>query len=69
MSDSTQSWNCDDCGRVLAGPISFSSHQRIHSMEKPYKCPSCPKDFIQRYDLKQHIKVAHQHKKDKSTEE
>jgi len=48
---------CEDCGKVLADPSSLYRHRKIHTGEKPHKCPYCDKRFIQRYNMKQHIKT------------
>merc|ERR1719445_1207112 len=48
---------CPDCGKVLADPSSLYRHRKIHTGEKPHTCPFCRKDFIQRYNMKQHIKT------------
>jgi len=48
---------CPDCGKVLADPSSLYRHKKIHTGEKPHTCPFCPKDFIQRYNMKQHIRT------------
>merc|ERR1719445_2317455 len=48
---------CPDCDKVLADPSSLYRHRKIHTGEKPHRCPFCKKDFIQRYNMKQHIKT------------
>ena len=32
---------CEDCGKVLADPSSLYRHRKIHTGEKPHKCPYC----------------------------
>jgi len=32
-------------------------HHKIHTGDKPHKCPYCDKKFIQRYNMKKHIKT------------
>ena len=34
---------CEDCGKVLADPSSLYRHRKIHTGEKPHKCPYCDK--------------------------
>lgn len=48
---------CEVCGKKLADPSSLYRHRKIHSGDKPHKCPYCPRRFIQRYNMKQHIKT------------
>jgi len=48
---------CEDCGKVLADPSSLYRHRKIHTGEKPHKCPYCDRRFIQRFNMKQHIKT------------
>lgn len=48
---------CEVCGKKLADPSSLYRHRKIHSGDKPHKCPHCPRRFIQRYNMKQHIKT------------
>merc|ERR1719208_229903 len=48
---------CEVCGKKLADPSSLYRHRKIHSGDKPHKCPHCCRRFIQRYNMKQHIKT------------
>ena len=34
---------CEECGKVLADPSSLYRHRKIHTGEKPHKCPHCPR--------------------------
>ena len=40
--------SCKICGKTLADPTSLYRHRKIHSGEKPHKCPFCGRRFIQR---------------------
>ena len=40
---------CEDCGKVLADPSSLYRHRKIHTGEKPHKCPHCDKYVFQIY--------------------
>ena len=42
---------CEICGKKLADPSSLYRHRKIHSGDKPHKCPYCTRRFIQRYVL------------------
>ena len=57
---------CEICGKKLADPSSLYRHRKIHSGDKPHKCPYCTRRFIQRYNMKQHIKT---HRLERMTEE
>jgi len=48
---------CEVCGKKLADPSSLYRHRKIHSGDKPHQCPHCTRRFIQRYNMKQHIKT------------
>ena len=50
---------------MLSESASLYQHQKIHTGDKPHKCPYLDKRFIQRYNKKQHIKT-HQNKSDTS---
>ena len=32
---------CEVCGKKLADPSSLYRHRKIHSGDKPHKCPYC----------------------------
>jgi uncharacterized Zn-finger protein len=34
---------CEVCGKKLADPSSLYRHRKIHSGDKPHKCPYCPR--------------------------
>ena len=38
-----ESVECEECGKVLADPSSLYRHKKIHTGERPHKCPFCPK--------------------------
>ena len=48
MGGNKPSVTCEICGKKLADPSSLYRHRKIHSGDKPHKCPYCTRRFIQR---------------------
>uniref|UniRef100_A0A3P8V858 C2H2-type domain-containing protein n=1 Tax=Cynoglossus semilaevis TaxID=244447 RepID=A0A3P8V858_CYNSE len=49
-------WNCE-CGRTFRFLSQFVIHQRIHTGERPFKCPQCGKGFSKNSNLNLHLKT------------
>ncbi|XP_037615348.1 zinc finger protein 408 isoform X2 [Sebastes umbrosus] len=50
---------CSYCGKSLRDPHSLRSHERLHTGERPHRCPVCGKGYTLATKLRRHIKSAH----------
>ena len=48
---------CTVCGKHFSVMKNVRIHQNIHTGEKPYKCPTCPKDFANDRTFYRHRKI------------
>ncbi|XP_055837826.1 zinc finger protein OZF-like [Episyrphus balteatus] len=47
---------CEECGKVLKGSENLKNHRFLHSGKpRPHKCPQCPKRFMTKYRLTDHM--------------
>ncbi|XP_041793687.1 zinc finger protein 408 isoform X2 [Chelmon rostratus] len=50
---------CSYCGKSLRDPHSLKSHERLHTGERPHRCPACGKGYTLATKLRRHIKSSH----------
>ena len=50
---------CPVCPFYSNHSTRFEEHQRIHTGEKPFSCPVCPRTFAQRTNLTTHLVRVH----------
>ncbi|XP_018548199.1 zinc finger protein 408 [Lates calcarifer] len=50
---------CSYCGKSLRDPHSLKSHERLHTGERPHRCPICGKGYTLATKLRRHIKSSH----------
>ncbi|XP_030571957.1 zinc finger protein 708-like [Drosophila novamexicana] len=48
---------CNICGKTFIGNAYLTRHNLIHTRERPFKCPKCPKSFTLASTLKTHQTV------------
>lgn len=47
----------DNCNKIFTKTWNLVSHFRVHTNEKPYRCPECKKLFTQRSNLSRHMSI------------
>nr|XP_046252285.1 zinc finger protein 408-like [Scatophagus argus] len=50
---------CSFCGKSLRDPHSLKSHERLHTGDRPHRCPVCGKGYTLATKLRRHIKSSH----------
>ncbi|EPE03464.1 c2h2 transcription factor [Ophiostoma piceae UAMH 11346] len=48
-----------DCDKTFNRPARLTAHMRSHTNDRPYKCPDCPKTYLEEKHLRQHVKGSH----------
>ena len=56
-----KSFKCtiDGCNKLFNKSCNLRDHFRMHSGERPFKCPVCDCNFSQRGNLARHIQAIH----------
>ena len=60
---------CQYCGKTFKVTRDHTNHIRTHTGEKPFACPHCPHRSARSDNLKMHIAIIHDGKRNKSTQE
>ncbi|XP_061565036.1 zinc finger protein 408 [Cololabis saira] len=50
---------CSFCGKSLRDPHSLKSHERLHTGERPHRCPVCGKGYTLATKLRRHMRASH----------
>ncbi|GIZ02136.1 hypothetical protein CEXT_484501 [Caerostris extrusa] len=50
---------CPICGYSTSRLADLKRHMRIHTGERPFKCPQCDKTFSQKNNMKTHLMILH----------
>lgn len=48
---------CNVCGKSVTSAKSLRDHSRVHTGEKPFKCPNCDKAFLLKGTMKIHMRT------------
>ncbi|CAK7223680.1 hypothetical protein SEUCBS140593_005317 [Sporothrix eucalyptigena] len=48
-----------NCTKTFNRPARLTAHLRSHTNDRPFKCPDCPKTYLEEKHLRQHIKGSH----------
>ena len=43
---------CDICGKKFTRPQHVARHKMLHTGERPFKCPKCPRQFTREDKLR-----------------
>lgn len=52
-------FTCEECGRNFMTKYQHKVHMMKHSGERPYKCVICRAEYIERKELRRHLKKQH----------
>ena len=47
----------DNCGKQFTKTWNILDHFKVHTGEKPFKCPACKRAFSQKGNLTKHLKL------------
>ncbi|KAM9825048.1 uncharacterized protein ACBT44_005869 isoform 2-T2 [Syngnathus typhle] len=50
---------CSYCGKSLRDPHTLKYHERLHTGDRPHRCPICEKGYTMATKLRRHIKSSH----------
>ena len=54
----SEKFECNICHKLYTTRVGLKNHRlRMHSAEKPEKCPHCDKRFVHKAELRQHMQV------------
>ncbi|XP_077419330.1 uncharacterized protein LOC144050166 isoform X2 [Vanacampus margaritifer] len=50
---------CSYCGKSLRDPHTLKYHEKLHTGDRPHRCPICQKGYTMATKLRRHIKSSH----------